>query len=151
VVLLGLGAVYLQLREYKRGLVYAQESIKFCHIENDPFTEAFCYITIASSYKERKQQDSCIYYAKKAFETSSGNNEASVTLQASTLLSEQYEGKDIKEAHFYRKIAIQFMGRSIAKRKNAGITKNDCREQERQRQTESEQIAYQNQLRQNLF
>jgi two-component system, NtrC family, sensor kinase len=151
VLLLALGAVYLQSGEYKKGLVYTQESIKICQIENDPFTEAYCYYTIASHYKEIKQQDSCIYYAKKAFETSSGNNEAKVTLDASSLLSEQYEDKDITEAHFYRKIADSVNEEISGTKKMRELQKTIVEEQERQRQAESEQIAYQNQLRQNRF
>jgi tetratricopeptide (TPR) repeat protein len=99
-ILLALGDVYLESGEYKKGLAYEQESIKLCQIKNDLFTEAYGYKTIASFYKEIKQQDSCIYYVKKAFETSRRINNAGVLLEASSLLSEQYEGKDIKEAFF---------------------------------------------------
>jgi signal transduction histidine kinase len=150
-LLLALGNVYLQSGEYKKGLAYEQESIKLCQIKNDPFTEAYGYNTIASFYKEIRQQDSCIYYAKKAFETSWRINDGNIILPASSLLSEQYESKDIKEALFYRKIADSVYKEFTGTKKMLELQKTIAEEQERQRQAENEQIAYQNQLRQNLF
>src|SRR5438552_12015097 len=75
VLMMALGEVYLRSGEYEKGLAYTRKSLKLCQIENDPYTEVWCYANIALFYKEIKEQDSCIYYAKKGLETSQRINE----------------------------------------------------------------------------
>jgi two-component system NtrC family sensor kinase len=151
VLLMALGDVYLRSGEYKKGLAYTKESLKLCQIENDPYTEVWCYATIAFFYKQIKEQDSCIYYAKKGLEKSKRINAKGGILNTSSLLSDQYETKDIKKALFYRKIADSINNEFTGVKKIQELQKTIANEQERQRQAESEQIAYQNRLRQNLF
>ena len=69
----------------------------------------------------------------------------------SQLLADQYEGKDIKQAHYYLKLVTAVNEELFGAKKVKELQKILSGEQERQRKTEAARIAYQNQLKEYAF
>ena len=127
---------------------YLQKSIQINQKNNFLLTGAIAHIVIAGFYKEIGQADSSIYYAKKGLDEAKAYGVKKRILEASIILAELYESKDLKEALYYRKIYDSTNEELYGRRKVLGLQKTLSDEQERQRENESQKIAYQNQIKQ---
>ncbi len=110
--------------------------------------EIFGYTTIADFFSDLKQTDSCINYANKALALAKKMSIPIKLLEASKILSAQYESLDIKEALHYRKIADSVRETLFGASKVQSLQKIVTNEQERRRRIETENIAIQNKLKQ---
>src|SRR5262249_55229428 len=106
---------------------------------------------IATCFREMNENDSSIFYAKKGLGNAQSIGYKTSILDASKLLAEMYEAKDIREALLYRKVFDSTNDILYGSQKVKSLQKTLSDEQERQVKIESERVAAQNRLRQYLF
>ena len=94
------------------------------------------------------QPDSCIYFAKLGLAEAQLIAYKRAILNASSILAEVYESKDIKKSHKYLKIAKSISDELYGITKVQELQKIVFEEQERQRKVEAERIASENRLKQ---
>lgn len=104
-ILVNLGAVHIELNNKIIALAYMHKAIALCIEYNETYNLALSYFTIATSFKNLNQRDSCIYYAKKTLDVAQQGSLALYALKASSLLAQLYYGNDDHEAARYYKIS----------------------------------------------
>lgn len=142
------GDLQFRLGNHQKALEYLHESIPTLKEKGTVRGRIEAYNTLARFFKELNQPDSCIYYAKLGLTEAQLIDYKRAILNASSLLAEVYESKDIKQSHQYLKIAKAISDELYGITKVQELQKIVFEEQERQRKIEAEQIAYQNQLKQ---
>ncbi len=118
---------------------------------DDNFYGSFAFNVIADFFKKSGQPDSSIYYAKKGLEAAQKIGFKFGALEASNLLAETYESRDIKEALYYQKISRSINDELYGAKIVQGLQKILSEEQERLREVEENKIAEKNRLRQYLM
>ncbi|WP_435354528.1 tetratricopeptide repeat-containing sensor histidine kinase [Emticicia sp. SJ17W-69] len=143
-----MGIIQFRLGNRSLGFENLHKSISGELKNNDHRRLADCYSAISEFFKETKQLDSCIFYAKKGLiEGQTIGYQKSILINAN-LLAEQYEKKDIRQSLYYYKIAKAANEELYGAKRIQALQKSMADEQERQRNIEIEQVAYQNRLRQ---
>jgi signal transduction histidine kinase len=148
VYLMFFGQLQFEIGKQDTGLNYLRESIKIFENNNDPYSTSDACRIIAACFKEKNEIDSTIYYAGKALFKAQTINYKTSILDASKLLAEVYESKDIKQALYFRKVFDTTNNILYGPDKVKSLQKTLSDEQDRQRKAEAERIAYQNQIRQ---
>ncbi len=115
---------------------------------NDHRNLSDSYSAISGFFKETKQLDSCIFYAKKGLIEGQAIGYQKSILINSNLLAELFEQKDVKQSLYYYKIAKAANDELYGIKRIQALQKSMADEQERQREIEAERIAKENQLRQ---
>ena len=146
-----MGSLQFKLGNRRKAFEYLHESIQINKINNDYNNGTLTFNTLAEFFKELNQRDSCIYYAKKALAEAQSIGLKNGILDASALLAEQLESKDLKEAHNYLKLAKATNDDLYGRQKVQVLQKILSEEQKRQRQVELENEKHQNQLMQYAF
>jgi len=118
---------------------------------DDNFYGSLAFNVIAGFFIKSGQPDSSIYYAKKGLEAAQKIGFKFGALEASNLLAETYESKDIKEALYYQKISRGINDELYGAKIVQGLQKILSEEQERLRLIEENKIAEQNRLKQYLL
>ncbi len=148
VFLMFFGQLQFETGKQDTGLNYLRESIKIFENNNDPYSTSDACRIIATCFKEKNEIDSTAYYAKKALFKAQSINYKTTILDASKLLAEVYEPMDVKQALYFRKVFDTTNNILYGPDKVKSLQKTLSDEQDRQRKTEAERIAYQNQIRQ---
>jgi two-component system, NtrC family, sensor kinase len=148
---LTMGGTQLQLGNHPLALEYLRKSLHINQIQqNHNFISTTNY-RIALVYRAKQQTDSCIYYAQKSFDEANTFQLKQQIVDASNLLAEVYESRDINLAHNYLKIAKTTNEELNGSQKILELQNTISDEQERQRKVEEERIAHENLLKQYAF
>jgi two-component system, NtrC family, sensor kinase len=145
------GNLLFKLGDHKTAFSYLRQSIAISDKTDENYVNGDACYFLAGFFKETRQRDSCIFYAKKGLENSQKINYKSGILENSKLLAEQYENKDINKAHYYLKLVMAVNEELFGSNKVKELQKTLSDEQERQRKIEAGRVAYQNQLKQYAF
>jgi two-component system NtrC family sensor kinase len=143
-----IGEIQFALNDRSLGFDYLEKSIQINQKNNFLLTGAIAHIVIAGFYKEFGQIDSAIFHAKQGLVEAKVYGVKKRVLEASSLLAELYESKDLEEALYYRKVYDSANEELYGRRKVQDLQKILSKEQERQRQNEYQKIAYQNKIKQ---
>ena len=135
------------LGNHQKAMNYSHEAIQISKKDNNHRDAARAYHTIAINFKDLIQSDSAIFYAKLGLSESQMIGYKEGILRNSKLLTELYEPKDIKQAYHYQKIATQINEEIYGVKKIQALQKNILEDQERQREIEAKNIAFQNNLK----
>src|SRR5690349_8132977 len=133
------------------GLNCIRQSLQIFENNNDPYSTSDACRFIATCFREMSENDSSIYYAKKGLAKAQSIGYKTSIWDASKLLAEVYEAKDIKEALFYRKVFDSTNDILYGSQKVKNLQKTLSDEEERQVKAEEKRVAAQNSLRQYLF
>ncbi len=151
VALTSLSDVYMRMGKYQMALECLTESFYLDVKNNDEYSLTWACYALSRLYKQLNQPDSCIFYAKKSFETAKKLNIKMGLLQSSRMLAELYEKTDPAEAIKYHKIYVAVNEELYGTNKIISLQKTLLEEQERQRKVESDGLAYQNRVKQYAF
>ena len=130
------------------GLNYLHQALEIFQQNEDPYSTSDACRIIARCFREMNQVDSSIYYAKKGLTKAGSIGYKTSILDASKLLAEVYESTDIKEALYYRKVFDSTNDVLYGPNKVKSLQKTLSDEQDRQRTSEAQRIAFQNRVRQ---
>jgi signal transduction histidine kinase len=148
VFLMFLGQLKFRMGKQDTGLNYLHESLRIFENNNDSYSTSDACRIIAGCFKEKNEIDSSIFYAGKALLKAQLVNYRTSILDASKLLAEAYESKDIKQALYFRKVFDTTNDILYGPNKVKGLQKTLSDQEDRQRKNEAEKMAYQNQIKQ---
>ena len=151
VTLQALGDVYTHLGDFQKASAQLHESLDLDIKNKDEYSVSWACNSLAKLFREMKQPDSCIFYAKKALAISQEVNNQQGIADASKLLSEQYELIDVKKALSFHKIYDSANNVKYGAGKVLALQRTLLEEQELETALETKRIAEQNQLRQYLY
>jgi signal transduction histidine kinase len=143
-----IGEIQFAVNNRSLGFDYLKKSILINQKNNFLLTGAIAHIVIAGFYKESGQVDSAISHAKQGLVEAKIYGVRKRVLEASSLLAELYESKNLEEALYYRKVYDSANEELYGRRKVQDLQKILSDEQERQRENELQKIAYENKIRQ---
>ena len=129
-------------------LQYYQQGIQSVLKNNNYRDAAPLYISIASLYKKLNQTDSAIHYAKQGLAYGQLLAYKIRIMDASSLLAELYEQKDIKTSLQYYKMAAAAKDSMYSVEQVQALQSIAYNEQERKREIEAAKAAYQDNIRQ---
>jgi two-component system NtrC family sensor kinase len=129
-------------------LQYYQQGIQSVLKNNNYRDAAPLYISIASLYKKLNQPDSAIHYARQGLAYGQLLAYKIRIMDASKLLAELYEQKDIKASLQYYKIATAAKDSMYSVEQVQALQSIAYNEQERKREIEAAKAAYQDNIRQ---
>ena len=143
------GELQFRLGNHKLALQYLRESIALNKANNDAYSGTQANNTIAAFFDKLKQPDSCIYYAKTGLAFGQQIGYRRGALEASSLLTTQYELlNDVKQAFYYQKITATLNNELYGSQKILELQKTLSEQQQHQQEVEIEKIAQQNQIKQ---
>ncbi len=147
-ILLAYGQLQFRLGNHNEAIEYLHKSILINLKDSSNRSLSEDYNTIAGFYKEMNDRDSSIYFAKLGLDAARSISYTRAFFDASSLLAELYEPFDIKNAYYYLKIAKSANDELYGADKVQALQKIIFEDQEHQRKTETERVAYQNQAKQ---
>lgn len=150
-VLMSLGDVEFKLGYQDSAFRHLHQSIVEFNQFNDHYGFADACILLSGVFKELKQMDSAVYYAKMGLEGALKFDYKSGIWKSSTLLAELYDSVDIKQAYYYTKLSLSASNALFGADKIQELQKTLSEEQQRQQQIEEEQIKTENRLKQYAF
>jgi two-component system NtrC family sensor kinase len=150
-VLLYMGDVLFKMGDHEKGFAYLHQSVALNEKNKDDYDGADACKTIARFFKETNQPDSAIFYAKKGLAHAQAIRFRMDILINSKILADEYEQKDIKQAHYYLKLAMATNDELFGSKKVKELQKILSDEQQRQRELELKRIAREDQLKQYAF
>jgi two-component system, NtrC family, sensor kinase len=146
------GELQFRLGNHGLALEYLRKSISINKVSNDTYSGTQANNTIATFFDQLKQPDSCIYYAKVGLAYAQKIGYKRGALEASNLLTKQYEQLDDKnQAFYYQKTAATLNDELYGAQKVLALQKTLSEQEQRQREIEIDKITYQNQLKQYAF
>ena len=148
VFLMFFGQLQFKMGKQDTALKYLHESIKLFENNNDPYSTSDACRIIAGCFNEMNKIDSSIFYARKALLKAQSVNYKTSILDASRLLAEVYESKDVKQALYFRKVFDTTNDILYGANKVKSLQKTLSDEEDRQRKNEADRVAYQNEIKQ---
>jgi len=145
------GNLYFKRGSYEKALNFLHQSLETYDVYHDPLGTADACTRIAEFFKQMNKSDSVIKYAKKGLDAAAQFNYKSTMRISSRLLADQYETKDIRQAHYYLKLELAANDSLYGPKKILELQKTLSEEQQHQQQIEEEQTEKQNRLKQNGF
>jgi two-component system, NtrC family, sensor kinase len=143
----GLGEIEARKGNHFPAMAYFQKALDLLD-SNSHRSLSKIYMSIANLYKNKNQRDSSIYFAKKALKESQPIFLKLKIIEASTLLSELYENISDKESYDYYKLATATKESLFGAGNIQAIQEMIALEEERQKEVERANAAFQNQLKQ---
>ena len=150
-ILMFYGNLFFKKGNYEKAFNYLHRSLETYDVYHDPVGTADACTSIAGFFKQMNKPDSVINYAKKGLDAALQFNYKSGILTNSRLLADQYQTKDIRQAHYYLKLELATNDSLYGAKKILELQKTLSEEQQRQQQIEEEQTKKQNRLKQNGF
>ena len=150
-ILMALGPVEFKLGYQDSAFKHLHQCINDFGEFNDHYGFADgCYL-LSGIFKEVKQKDSAVYYAKMGLDTAIKFDYKSNIWRSSTLLAELYDSTDIRQAYYYTKLSLSASNALFGADKIQELQKTLSEEQQRQQQIEEEQLKNENRIKQYAF
>lgn len=142
VTLNALGGLHTKLGNYELAKSYFSLGLQNGVAYNDSINTAFTYLGLAKLFKQLKQEDSCIAYAKRAmiYARPQQTVAQNVIVEAGKLISQLYAGKNDKEAYTYLKLAMDTRDSTFSREKILQIQNMAFAEQERQKEIQEQKM-----------
>jgi len=148
-ILMFQGNLYFKRGNYEKALNCLHQSLETYDLYHDPLGTADVCTKIAEFFKQMNKPDSVIKYAKRGLDAAAQFNYKSIVRISSSLLADQYEMKDIRQAYYYLKLELAANDSLYAPKKILELQKTLSEEQQHQQQILEEQTEKQNRLKQN--
>ena len=143
-----LGDIQLKLKKDSLALNSYRIGLKEAERATDYRTEANLSISLANYYKKHNELDSAVYYAKKGLAVAQILSYKNRIISSSSILADIYETKDPKEALKYYQIYNAAKDSLYGSEKMQALQTLMMDEQEKQKETEAAQLAWQNRVKQ---
>lgn len=101
----GFGEIETAKNNFQAALYHFNKSVLNYEAADDKQDLSITYLSMSTLYLKKQQQDSSIYFAKKALSNAKDGSYSKGIFDASERLSKLYEGKNDKEAFNYLKLA----------------------------------------------
>lgn len=146
-----LGTVYSKKNEPAKARKYFSEALALAEKFNSPRFNNSTYIDLAEHFYRNHQPDSSIYYAKKAVQVVQNTMISNLVQKPARLLAEMYQNDNADSAAKYWKVYIVANDSLNNTRANQQLMMMTFEEEQRKRDIEAAQVAYQNKIRTGLL
>lgn len=146
-VLSAIGKVYFQKGNRELALRYTYEGAAMALKYHEPYNLLGAYTNLAIIYNKYNQRDSCIAYAKKAFDLSREGSFSHNLQQSAAALAKLYYGRDDHTAALYYHIATVLRDSLFNEDKARQVLILNIAEQQHEADLKNAAIAYQNKLK----
>ncbi|GAB4041361.1 tetratricopeptide repeat-containing sensor histidine kinase [Spirosoma gilvum] len=140
------GFIDYELGNYLEALTNERKAIKLYSISGNKRRLCAVLNGMADIFIKKNQPDSAIYYAQKSLASAQALGFKRAILYSSRLLYSLYKSRDSAKALYYLSIAMATNESMFGAAKVQSLQRVVLEEQERQRQFEARQVAYQNQV-----
>jgi len=142
------GIIKFKKGDTQGAINYYNKSLKDTSARNNHYLQSEDHRRIAEAYQKMGKIDSCIYYAKIAFEQAKLDRNPDQVQRATKLLTEVFLSKgDYKEAFDYQQITLKAQDSLFSQQKTLQVQNLTYNEQQRRQTVEAAQLAYQNKVR----
>jgi signal transduction histidine kinase len=142
------GIVQFKRGNYAHAIDYYNKSVQSIPNHNNHYLLSEDYRRTAEAYKLLNKTDSCIYFAKKAFEEAKSDRNPDQVMSATELLTSEFKSlNNFKEAYNYQQIMINAKDSLFSQQKSLQVQNLTFSEEQRQREIEAGKVAYQNKVR----
>ena len=142
------GIIQFKKGDMQGAINFYNKSLKDSSARNNHYLQSEDYRRIAESYQKLNKPDSCIDYAKKAFEHAKLDRNPDQVQRATKLLTEVFLSKgDYKNAFGYEQITLKAQDSLFSQQKTLQVQNLTYNEQQRRQAAEAAQLAYQNKVR----
>jgi len=147
-VLNNFGEIYLALSNTAKAAVYYTQSIPHTEYVKDNEVLTANYFGLAKVYKQRKMNDSAVYYARKAYAIAAHAPFYKQAFEVSTFLAALFKIQNkYDSAFYYQQISIGIKDSLFNEENIRKAADLKFREQERQQLIETQKIKYQSKIR----
>ncbi|WP_426670353.1 tetratricopeptide repeat-containing sensor histidine kinase [Mucilaginibacter sp. McL0603] len=142
------GIIQFKRGHYAHAIDFYNKSIKSIPGNNNHYLLSEDYRRIAEAYQHLNKVDSCIDFAKKAFEQAKlARNPDQVQLVTKLLADVFLSKSDFKQAFDYQQIMIKAKDSLFSQQKTLQVQNLAFNEEQRKHEQEAAAIAYQNRIR----
>ncbi len=143
-----LGIIQFKKGHYTKAIDFYNKSIQNIPGHNNHYLLSEDYRRMAEAYQLMNKVDSCTDFAKKAFEEAKLDRNPELILKATSLLTNEFKSQNnYKEAYNYQQLMLKAQDSLFSQQKTLQVQNLTFNEEQRKRELEAAQIAYQNKVR----
>jgi len=142
------GIIQFKKGNYPGAIVYYKKSLQSKSAVGNHYLSSEDYRRAAEAFNSMKEIDSCVQYAKKAFEEAKLAHNPELVMKATSILTDVFQSiGNFKEAYNYEQIMTKAKDSLFSQQKTMQVQNLSFAEEQRKRELEAAQIAYQNKVR----
>ncbi len=142
------GIIQFKKGDLQGAINFYNKSLKDTSTRNNHYLQSEDYRRIAEVYQKLNHTDSCIDYAKKAFEQAKLDRNPDLVQRTTKLLTDEFLSKgDYKNAFDYEQITLKAQDSLFSQQKTLQVQNLTYNEQQRRQAAEAAQLAYQTKVR----
>ena len=142
------GIIQFKKGNYAKAIDYYNKSAAQKGTQNNHYLQSEDARRTAEAYQKLGKLDSCIDFAKKAYEQCILDRNPATIMKTTALLSEVYKSKnDFRNAYQYQKLMLAAQDSLFSQQKTMQVQNLMFSEQQKQDEIKAAEIAYQNRVR----
>ncbi|HEY4323349.1 MAG TPA: ATP-binding protein [Mucilaginibacter sp.] len=142
------GIIEFKKGNYAKAIDYYNKSVAQIGTKNNHYLQNEDYRRMAEAYQKLNKLDSCIYFAKMAYEEGKLDHNPETIMKTTALLTDVYKSRnDFKSAFEYQQIMLKAKDSLFSQQKTLQVQSLTYNEEQKKRELEAAAIAYQNKVR----
>ena len=142
------GIIQFKKGNYAKAIDYYNKSAAQKETKNNHYLQSEDARRTAEAYQKLNKLDSCIYFAKKAYEQCKLDRNPETTMKTAALLAAAYHSKnDFENAYQYQQLMLAAQDSLFSQQKTMQVQNLMFSEQQRQDEIKAAEVAYQNKVR----
>jgi signal transduction histidine kinase len=143
-----LGMIEFKKGNYAKAIDYYNKSAALKTSKNNHYLQSEDFRRTAEAYQKLNMLDSCINFAKRAYEQCKLDRNPETIMRTTGLLTDVFKSKnDYKQAYYYQEIMLAARDSLFSQQKTMQVQNLMFSEQQRQDELKAAQVAYQNKVR----
>ncbi len=143
------GIIQVMKGNFAKGIDFFRKSIQAIPKKDNHYLLSEDYRRMADAYQKLNRSDSCIFFAKKAYNEAGLDKNPELVMKATRLLTVQYKSlDDYKDAYDYQQIMLKANDSLFSQQKTLQVQTLTFNQEQQKREIEAAREAYQNRVRQ---
>ena len=141
------GIIQVMKGSFAKGIDYFRKSIQAIPKMDNHYLLSEDYRRMAEAYQKLNRSDSCIFFAKKAYEEAGLDKNPELVMKSTRLLTDQYKSlNDYKDAYEYQQIMLKANDSLFSQQKTLQVQTLTFNQEQQKREAEAANQAYQNKV-----
>jgi len=142
------GIIQVLKGNYAKGIDFFRKSIGAFPKRGNHYLLSEDYRWMALAYQKLSRKDSCIYFAKKAYDEAELDKDPNMVMKSTNLLTDEYRSlNDYKDAYDYEQIMLKANDSLFSQQKTLVIQNLTFAQEQHKQEAQEAEIAYQNRVR----
>jgi len=143
------GIIQVLRKNYTEAINFFRKSILAIPKLDNHYLLSEDYRRMADVYRQLGRTDSCIYFAKKAFDEANLDKNPELVMKSTRLLTDQYKSlSDYRNAYDYQQIMLKANDSLFSQQKTLQIQTLALNQEQQKQEAEAARRAYQNKVQQ---